>query len=341
MACLQRRERERIVDMTDRSDRQTLVTAARVTREALTHNPIDSGESAIDRAHAWSAYVTSTVASAADLVGRGTEFGWRWFVSGSCGRGEGLPGADVETLLVFDDAADRDTILTAAADVHAVLDEIGLRADSNGAIASRARFARRRADWTSGIVDWTSQPTLDRGVVMTGLLADSVCVVDGTRPLCAEVVARAANSPVLSAMLVDTTAVRATVPSRLRVVTRASETVDIKRAVSDPIVKLARWHALSAGSSAASTPERLAVGGGPLSVEDATALANCWNVVTRLRFGLRRDALRNDFPITDTCELSALAPQDRASLRSVGREVAGIVRALGYVASVQRGGMAT
>ena len=79
---------------------------------------------------------------------------WTWFVSGSVARGEALPGSDVETLSARDDGVDDDgkaTVLDSAAEVHALLERCELRPDTNGVLASRGRFCRRRSNWAERI----------------------------------------------------------------------------------------------------------------------------------------------------------------------------------------------
>ena len=116
------------------------------------------------------------IATAARLIGGDKTLGWTWFVSGSVARGEAIPGSDVETLIVLDDDVDdvgKAKALSLAADVHAMLERCDLTPDANGVLASRARFCRRRSNWTASIEQWCKSPGEDRGVVMTGLLDDS------------------------------------------------------------------------------------------------------------------------------------------------------------------------
>ena len=82
-------------------------------------------------------------------------------------------------MVALDDAVDEDgktALLARAADVHALLERCGIRGDANGVLASRPRFCRRLGSWAEGIERWTGDPREDRGVVMTGLMADSTGV---------------------------------------------------------------------------------------------------------------------------------------------------------------------
>jgi CBS domain-containing protein len=280
-----------------------------------------------------------SVATAARLIAGDQPPGWAWFVSGSVARGEAIPGSDVETLIALDDSVDdagKSAVLTLAADVHGLLERCDLRPDTNGVLASRARFCRRRANWDQSIERWCAQPAEDRGVVMTGLLADTTGVLDHAAELRLHTVDAAHQHPqARHAMLQDATSVRASIPSRLRVFATHDDTVDLKLAAFDPIVKIARWGALSAGSTAISTLQRLndAASAKVLDADDASILRDCYVSLSRIRWRVRAGGWMRGEAVTERVSLSALAPAERAGVRSVAREVSGIRRKLTYLAS--------
>lgn len=308
---------------------------AAVAAELRAHTPAPA------LAAAWSEVLRHGVATGARLASEACD--WTWFVSGSVARGEAAPGSDVETMVVLGDAVDdagKTEALGRAADAHALLERCGIPGDANGVLASRPRFCRRSRSWSMGIERWTADPKSDRGVVMTGLLADSTGV--GATPdvprdaLRTRVVAATGRHPeVRRAMLQDATAVRASVPSRLRVFATHADTVDLKLAAIDPVVKIARWAGLSAGSDALSTPGRLddAAAAKVLDVDDASALRDCFAWLLRFRWRLRAGAFVDGRRVGDVVSLSEMAPQERAMLRSVAREVSGVSRKLTYLAS--------
>jgi CBS domain-containing protein len=283
-----------------------------------------------DVAAAWSQVLRAGVAAAVRLTPGPS---WSWLVSGSVARGEAVGGSDVETLVVIEDDAARDEALAAAAAVHAVLERCGVRADANGVLASRPRFCRTASAWAEGIAHWTADPRQDRGVVMTGVLTDSraVHLADAAMPedvLRAQVVrAVVENYPARQYLLQDATTFRATFPSRLRMLANQSDAVDLKLTAVDPLVKIARWAALSAGATALSTPSRLDAAGAAnvLDAEDVSSLRECFSALLRFRWVSRVGG--------DQVVLSELPPQERAMLRSVAREVAGVSRKLTYLAS--------
>jgi CBS domain-containing protein len=308
---------------------------AAVAAELRAHTPAPA------LAAAWSEVLRHGVATAVRLTPGSTD--WTWFVSGSVARGEAAPGSDVETMVVLGDAVDdagKAEALGRAADAHALLERCGVLGDANGVLASRPRFCRRSRSWSDGVERWTTEPKSDRGVVMSGLLADSTRVwgsrvVPGDMLRSQVVAAAGRNRRIRQAMLQDATAVRAVVPSRLRVFATHSDTVDVKLAVIDPVVKIARWAALSAGSDALSTPARLddAAAATVLGADDVSSLHDCFGWLLRFRWRTRAGAFLDGRRVDDVVSLAEMAPQERAMLRSVAREVSGISRQLSYLAS--------
>ncbi|HTI75310.1 MAG TPA: putative nucleotidyltransferase substrate binding domain-containing protein [Mycobacterium sp.] len=327
-----------IVDIDAARDEPELRAGVRRAREAVAaelaaHTPT------LTLAAAWSEVLRRSVAAAARVVADGRSLGWTWYVSGSVARGEAIPGSDVETLIALDDGVDdagKSEVLALAADVHALLERCQVPPDANGVLASRGRFCRRRANWAESTERWCAEPAEDRGVVMTGLLADAAGVLDLSDDLRSRTVDAARRHPqARHAMLQDATAVRANIPSRLRVFATQADAVDLKLAAVDPIVKIARWGALSAGSTELSTLQRLtdAATGKLLDADDASILRDCYVSLSRIRWRMRAGAWMKGEPVTERVSLSDLAPAERATVRTVAREVSGIRRKLTYLAS--------
>jgi CBS domain-containing protein len=341
--------RVRIVGMTGHAGFDAAITAVGAAndeaqlRSALEHarlvviDALTAHTPAVALATDWSQVMRRGVASAARLVGA-DEWGCTWFVSGSVGRGEAIPGSDVETMMALDDELDPDAkaaALDMAARAHAVLERCGVYPDDNGVLASRGRFCRRWSSWFEGIDRWCAEPGEDRGVVMTGLLADAVALGGGTELRVRTVGAAARHPAAARAMLQDATSVRVTIPSRLRVFATHADNVDVKQAALEPIVKIARWAAMSAASDAVSTLERLEIAraAGSLDDEDATSLRDCYLRLSRIRWRHRAGPWLDGRPSTDRLSLSEMSPQERATLREIGREVGGVRRKLAYLAS--------
>lgn len=333
-----------VAEIDGAGDEATLRAAVKRAQQAVAaqlgrHTPT------LTLAAAWSEAVRATVATAARVVAAASgapEPRWTWFVSGSVGRGEAVPGSDVETLVALADDVDDDGkthALTLAAEVHALLEGCGLALDDNGVLASRLRFCRRDASWADGIERWAAEPDKDRGVVMLGLLADawSVTEVERRERLRPHVIAAARRHPIArKSMLQDATFVRGTIPSRLRIFATQVDRADLKSAVIDPIVKIARWGALSANSEALTTMERLndAAAASVLEAGDAESLRDCYVALSRIRWRLRTSPWLSGERVDDVVSMSDLAPQERATLRTIGREVSGIRRKLDFLSSM-------
>ncbi|OBB96908.1 putative nucleotidyltransferase substrate binding domain-containing protein [Mycolicibacterium peregrinum] len=314
-----------------------LVAAGAQARDAVL-KVIEARVGAASVAAAWSSVICAALSTAARLVAPGLD----WYASGSVGRGDALPGSDLETLVVRSSDVTPDSALAQAAHVHELLGCCGFRADDNGAVASRVRFNRTAQDWGTGIGGWAADPSADRGVVMIGLLADAVPVgpAVGDSPDLREQagIAVRAQPTALAAMLQDATFARAYIPSRLRTLTSVDVRVDIKHAAVDPVVRIARWAALSCGSDALLTADRIGAAAGTryLDPDDARALAKCHAIGSSIRWRARAacwDPADSDDRIDEHVELSDLSPQDRTALRSIGRELTGVRRKLDYLAS--------
>ena len=324
-------------DIDAATDEQLLRAGVEHAREAVAAE-LEAHTPTLALSAAWSEMMRRSVAAAARVVADGRPPGWTWFVSGSVARGEAIPGSDVETLVALGDTvgdAGKTEALALAADVHALLERCGVRPDANGVLASRGRFCRRRANWSASIQKWCAEPAADRGVVMTGLLADATAVLGGDDELRKQTISAAQQHLVARrAMLQDATGVRATIPSRLRVFATHDDTADLKIAAIDPVVKIARWAALSAGSTALSTLDRLTDAAGPvLDSDDASILRDCYTSLARIRWRSRAGGWMKGERISDRVSLTELAPAERATLRTVAREIAGIRRKLNFLGS--------
>lgn len=314
-----------------------LVTAGAQAHDAVL-KVIDARIGAASVAASWSSVVRAALRTAARLVAPGVG---DWYASGSVGRGDALPGSDLETLVVRSSDVTPDSALAQAAHVHELLGCCGFRADDNGAVASRVRFNRTAQDWAIGIGGWAADPSADRGVVMIGLLADALPTgsARGSTDLRDQVgIAARAQPAALAAMLQDATFARAYIPSRLRTLTSGDVRIDIKHAAVDPVVRIARWAALSCGSDALLTAERIGAAAGTryLDPDDARVLAKCHAIGSSIRWRARAarwDPANSDDHVDEHVELSALPPQDRTALRSIGRELNGVRRKLDYLAS--------
>jgi CBS domain-containing protein len=106
---------------------------------------------------------------------------------------------------------------------------------------------------------------------------------------------------------------------------------DIKRGGLLPLVNLARYGAVAAGSRVTGTVERLRVAeaAGVFSPETAASLEDAFDLVTELRLDHQVEALRAGRPADDFIDPRTLNPLARRYLRDAFRAIASIQRALG------------
>lgn len=277
-----------------------------------------------------------------------------WLTLGSVARREAMPSSDVDSALSWSDRLPdpsdgdrtRDTAsMDLARAVHRTLEQCGLPADSNGAVASSPRFARSANQWRSAAAQWLSNPFGDRGnpagdsgLIMSSLLVDGR-VVWGNRDLhtVPQVYRTLAEDhpDALRLQLRDALAGRARLRSLRDVLARRGGTFDLKSHAITPIVNLARWGGLSVGVASASTPARLAAasGNGLLTDRDVAVLTEVFDLLQRLRLGHQIEQVTAGVRPGDVLVMADLSALERSLLGDGVREIAAVQRRVGYLAS--------
>jgi CBS domain-containing protein len=107
--------------------------------------------------------------------------------------------------------------------------------------------------------------------------------------------------------------------------------LDIKRGGLLPIVNLARYGAVAAGSRVTGTVDRLRVAAraGTLDRQTAESLEEAFDLLTALRLDHQVDALRHARPADDFIDPRTLNPLARRYLRDAFRTIASTQRSLG------------
>ena len=105
-------------------------------------------------------------------------------------------------------------------------------------------------------------------------------------------------------------------------------TFDVKRGGVLPIVDLARWAGVAAGSTATGTPARLAdaVAAGVLSEQQARTLDEAWELLAGMRLEHQVEQHREGLPADDHLDPARLNPLARRYLREAFRAVAAVQR---------------
>jgi len=261
-----------------------------------------------------------------------------WLALGSHARREPYPGSDADTAMAWDGPGDppvREALHALAERVVAGLSASGIRPCPDGVLATSPLFARPLAGWAQAARAWQHDPDRDRGLTLLSVAIESTPVW-GPEGVAAE----------LSRVLVDTRRNEQTV-RRLAVAALARRPptgflrqfvlehsgerkglLDLKGGGLAPIVDLARWSAMVAGVTAASTTARLeaAAAAGTLEAGDAAVLREAFELLGALRMEHQVERLRSALAPDDLVDPTRLTDLTRRSLKDVFRAVAAVQR---------------
>jgi CBS domain-containing protein len=268
--------------------------------------------------------------------GVGADFAW--LALGSQARREALPSSDVDSAIVWfkstrdSDEETRTELLDLAREVMGGMRACGLRMDENGVNADAAPFVRSVESWQHAAQSWMSDPTQDKALILTSVILDNrpVWGVHTGTPV-ADTFRLASSYPRLLRMLARFALSHRPATRRFRglVLDHGGDhpgTVDLKHGGLVPILDLARWGAMSAGVTSATTPERLraAADAGTLPEADAHTLRDAFELVNNLRLEHQVTQIRAGRRPDDHVDPEALSSLMRVQLRQAFRAVATI-----------------
>jgi CBS domain-containing protein len=270
--------------------------------------------------------------------GVGAEFAW--LALGSQARREALPSSDVDSAIVWFDGTDgpenenetRSQLLELAREVIGGMRACGLRMDENGVNAAAAPFVRSVESWQHVAQSWMTDPTQDKALILTSVIADNrpVWGVHTGTPV-ADTFRLASSYPRLLRMLARFALSHRPATRRFRglVVEHSGAhpgTLDLKVGGLVPILDLARWGAMAAGVTSATTPERLraASAAGTLAPTDAHTLQDAFELINNLRLEHQVAQIREGRRPDDHVDPEELSSLMRVQLRQAFRAVATI-----------------
>jgi CBS domain-containing protein len=266
----------------------------------------------------------------------GVEAEFAWLALGSQARREALPSSDVDSAIVWFESIDgseeqtRAQLLELAREVIGGLRACGLRIDENGVTADAAPFVRSLESWQHVAQSWMFDPTQDKALILTSVIVDNrpVWGVHTGTPV-ADTFRLASSYPRVLRMLARFALSHRPAARRFRglVVEQGGEhpgTLDLKQGGLVPIQDLARWGAMMAGVTSATTPERLqaAAEAGTLASADAHTLQDAFELVTNLRLEHQVSQIRAGKRPDDHVDPAALSSLMRVHLRQALRAVA-------------------
>ena len=275
-----------------------------------------------------------------------------WLTLGSHGRREPVPSSDLDSGMSWDDPGERDPtgsgprrVISAeqtARYMHAVAERVanllrvvGWKLDPHGVTATGKFSASSIEAWRRAIGSWLSHPGDEPVLIATSILLDGRVLQGPQRldpkPAFFETGHRAA---LLRSMLRLALAQKPpTGFMRDIVVEHTGEhrgTFDIKHGGLLPVVDLARYGGLKAGTTATATPERLRAGGeaGALEPAQARILEEAFDLFTVLRLEHQVQQIEAGAEPDDHLDPKKLNPLTRRYLRDAFREVASVQKSL-------------
>jgi CBS domain-containing protein len=275
-----------------------------------------------------------------ELVGAGPDragVDFAWLAMGSQARREALPSSDLDSAIVWfgeadDDHVVRERLVGIGREVLDGLQACGLRLDEHGVNASAPAFVRSVTSWQREARSWLEDPSQEKALVLSSVVVDSrpVWGVHTGTPV-ADTFALAPDHPALLRLLARFSLSERPPTGFLRglVVEHSGEhrgRIDLKRGGTIPIVALARWAAMAAGVTSASTTERLraAAAAGKLAQADADNLSDAFELINDVRLEHQVKQLRNGVAPDDHIAPDELSALKRTQLKDAFRAVAEI-----------------
>jgi CBS domain-containing protein len=254
-----------------------------------------------------------------------------WLALGSHGRREAMPSSDLDSAIAWE--GERPPPDEVVANVLAGLADCGFHSDPHGATASNSLFARSTAAWHRRTEELLADPGGERTMILVSLLCDARLITGRDDPF--EALRGARTRPILRRLLLRIGLAPRPPTGFLRdlVVEHSGEhrgRLDIKRGGLLPLVNLARYGAVAAGSRATGTVERLIVAeqAGTLPREMTGSLLEAFDLLTELRLEHQVEAMRAGAPPDDFIDPRTLNPLARRYLRGAFRAIASIQRTL-------------
>jgi CBS domain-containing protein len=265
-----------------------------------------------------------------------------WLAMGSQARREAMPASDVDSAIVWfpqdgdgGDAGGDAVKARLLALGRAVMDGLagcGLPSDTNGVSAAVPAFVRPVQSWQRVARSWLEDPGQEKALVLTSTLLDSrpVWGVHTGTPV-ADTFRLAPDHPVLLRQLARLAVAQRPSTSFLRGLVVEQDgvhagRVDLKEGGTKPILALARWGAIAAGVTIASTPERLAAAGaaGTLPDGEAETLRDAFALINNLRLEHQVAQLRAGLEPDDYVAPDELSDLMRTQLREALRAISSI-----------------
>lgn len=258
-----------------------------------------------------------------------------WLSLGSHGRREAAPSSDVDSGMVWENpgAASAAVYMRGiAVKVDELLAATWLKSDTHGVTASSSIMARPASEWRATIGAWLDEEPTDEALIAISILLDGRTIHGPSHAFGVFSTVRGARHRNRLLRLLLRLALANKPPTgflRDIVVEHSGEhrgSFDIKRGGLLPIVGIARYAGLAAGTTSTSTVSRLQAAGaaGVLQTSDASSLEEAYRLVSALRMEHQVRQLQSETEPDDYIHPKALDALTRRYLREAFRLVASI-----------------
>ncbi len=262
-----------------------------------------------------------------------------WLSLGSQGRREAVPSSDIDSGMVWADSEDDPSayMRAIAAEVDRMMAAVGWEPDENAVTASGALFAHSVAEWQEIIDGWLDDPGATQVAMALSIVIDSRVIHGPDRAFGAlsQLQGIRERPRVLPLLLRLALASKPPTGFRRDIVVEGSGehrgSFDIKRGCLLPIVDIARYAGLAAGTTLTSTPERLQAAAAEriLAEDEAQTLEEAHELFAALRLKHQVRQLDAGKRPDDHVDPRTLNPLTRRYLRDAFRAVASVQKRLG------------
>ncbi|MFT4044850.1 MAG: putative nucleotidyltransferase substrate binding domain-containing protein [Gordonia sp. (in: high G+C Gram-positive bacteria)] len=256
-----------------------------------------------------------------------------WLSLGSNARREPVLSSDIDSAVSLRDGMSTEEI-AAYRSVFGAVDDVlrgaGLTVDNNGAIASMPLFTRTHSQWRAAAQTWLGAPLENKGMIFTSLLLDGRPIWgDQGLTAVAEVFADLRNHQgTLKLLLAESLSTKARLHSVRDVLVRRGGTFNIKQHALTPLINIARWGALSVGSTELDTRSRLrdAADSPMLTPDSVSTLDEVFDVLQKVRLTYQLEQLERREDPSDVITMRRISPLDRSLIAQAVREIAAVQR---------------
>ena len=253
---------------------------------------------------------------------------WAWLDMGSAARREFTLASDQDNALAYARPAPGSELTPEGvdayfarlgADANTGLERCGIGIDNNGVMAGNRRWRMSKPEWLRTFDECLTEP--DESHLVRASVAFDFRPAAGGLAVVAELTARiraAREHPQFMRLMARAASgFPVALGFRGQLSTDSDGHLDIKRGAIIPVVNLVRYHALSAGVTISPTLDRIegVAMAGRLAPDEAEALGEAFEVITRARFEHHAQLIADGRPADNLVDPGTLTPIARTDLR--------------------------